>query len=239
MRASRRCCRRRNRNGRCRPGTATAAETAAGGSAADRAGAATRARGHWTPRAATTTSASAWSATCRTGPRPADARCPAGTPGRIAPCPRPRKACRRKARRPGTASRRPCTGLLTLLPIWLTWVVVKFVFVLLSDVSKPWVQPLSRRIAEGNPLLGWFADDWVQTTIAMIATLLVILLVGWLARRVIGQRLLGWFEALVARVPLASTIYGSARKLLDILQTKPDGTQREVLMHSAEEGGVG
>ena len=123
------------------------------------------------------------------------------------------------------------TGLLTLLPIWLTWVVVKFVFVLLSDLSKPWVQPLSQRIAEGNPpLLGWFADDWVQTTIAMIATLLVILLVGWLARRVIGQRLLGWFEALVARVPLASTIYGSARKLLDILQTKPDGTQRVVLI---------
>src|SRR3546814_7340520 len=89
---------------------------------------------------------------------------------------------------------------------------------LLSDVSNPWVQPLSRRIAEGNPLLGWFADDWVQTTIAMIATLLVILLVGWLARRVIGQRLLGWFEALVARVPLASQISGSARKLPDLLQ---------------------
>src|SRR3546814_6653208 len=121
-------------------------------------------------------------------------------------------------------------GLLTLLPIWLTWVVVKFVFVLLSDVSKPCFHPLSRRIAEGNPLLGWFADDWMQTTIAMIATLLVILLVGWLARRVIGQRLLGWFEALVARVPLANTIYGSARKLLDILQTKPDGTQRGVLI---------
>ena len=123
------------------------------------------------------------------------------------------------------------TGLLTLLPIWLTWVVVKFVFVLLSDTSKPWVQPLSRRIAEANPrLLGWFADAWVQTTIAMVATLLVILLVGWLARRVVGQQLLGWFEALVARVPLASTIYGSARKLLDILQTKPDGTQRVVLI---------
>ncbi|MDN5782254.1 MAG: DUF502 domain-containing protein [Luteimonas sp.] len=123
------------------------------------------------------------------------------------------------------------SGLLTLLPIWLTWVVVKFVFVLLSDLSKPWVQPLSQRIAEGNPqLLGWFSDSWVQTTIAMVATLLVILLVGWLARRVVGQRLLSWFEALVARVPLASTIYGSARKLLDILQTKPDGTQRVVLI---------
>ncbi len=123
------------------------------------------------------------------------------------------------------------TGVLTLLPLWLTWIVVKFVFVLLSDLSKPWVQPLSRQIAASNPqLLAWFDDPWVQTTIALIATLLVILLVGWLARRVIGQRLLGWFEALIARVPLANLIYGSARQLLDILQTKPDGVQRVVLI---------
>jgi len=70
----------------------------------------------------------------------------------------------------------------------------------------------------------------VQNAFALVATVLAILLVGWLARRVIGQRLLGWFEAVVARIPLASTIYGSARKLLDILQTKPDGTQRVVLI---------
>ena len=123
------------------------------------------------------------------------------------------------------------TGLLTLLPVWLTWVVVKFVFVLLSDLSKPWVMPVSRGIAASDPrLFGWFDDPWTQTALALIATVLVILLVGWLARRVVGQRILRWFEALIARVPLASTIYGSARKLLDILQTQPDGTQRVVLV---------
>jgi len=123
------------------------------------------------------------------------------------------------------------TGVLTLLPLWLTWIVVKFVFVLLSDLSKPWVLPLSRQIAASNPqLLAWFDDPWVQTTIALLATLLLVLLVGMLARRVIGQRLLGWFEALIARVPLANLIYGSARQLLDILQTKPDGVQRVVLI---------
>ena len=123
------------------------------------------------------------------------------------------------------------TGLLTLLPVWLTWVVVKFVFVLLSDLSKPWVMPVSRGIAASDPrLFGWFDDPWTQTALALIATVLVILLVGWLARRVVGQRMLRWFEALIARVPLASTIYGSARKLLDILQTQPDGTQRVVLI---------
>ena len=122
------------------------------------------------------------------------------------------------------------TGLLTLLPIWLTWVVVKFVFVLLSDTSRPLIGPLLHNLAAGNPALAWLDDPWVQTAIALLATLGVIMLSGVMARRVLGQRLLRWFEALVGRVPLASTIYGSARKLLDILQTQPDGTQRVVLI---------
>ena len=122
------------------------------------------------------------------------------------------------------------SGLLTLLPIWLTWVVVKFVFVLLSDTSRPLIGPLLHNLAAGNPALGWLDDPWVQTAIALLATLGVILMSGWMARRVLGQRLLRWFEAMVGRIPLASTIYGSARKLLDILQTQPDGTQRVVLI---------
>jgi len=128
------------------------------------------------------------------------------------------------------------SGLLTLLPIWLTWIVVKFVFTLLSDLSKPLIAPLSVRIASGFPkTMGWIHADSVQNTIGLVATLVLILLVGWLARRVLGQRMLGWLEALVLRIPLAGTIYSSARKLLDILQTKPDGTQRVVLINFPNE----
>ena len=123
------------------------------------------------------------------------------------------------------------TGLLTLFPLWLTWVVVKFVFVLLSDASRPLTEPLLVGLAEANPQAwGWLIQPWVQTAIALVATLAVILLSGVMTRRVFGQRMLGWFEALIRRIPFANTIYGSARKLLDILQTKPDGTQRVVLV---------
>lgn len=123
------------------------------------------------------------------------------------------------------------TGVLTLLPIWLTWVVVKFVFVLLSGLSRPLVDPLLRNLAVTDPrAFAWLQQDWVQMSIGLLATLAVILLSGVLARRVLGQRMLGWFEALIARVPLANLIYGSARKLLDLLQTTPDGTQRVVLV---------
>jgi uncharacterized membrane protein len=79
-------------------------------------------------------------------------------------------------------------------------------------------------------MLGWLAAPWVQTAIALAATVGFIVLVGLLARRVVGQKVLAWLELLIARIPLAKTIYGSARQLLDLLQTKPDGTQRVVLI---------
>ncbi len=123
------------------------------------------------------------------------------------------------------------TGLLTLLPLWLTWVVVKFVFVALGSLSQPLVEPTLQDLAAASPrALGWLVAPWVMSAIALAATVATILLVGWLTRRVVGQRLLRWFEAFISHIPLASTIYGSARKLLDILQTKPDGTQRVVLI---------
>ncbi|HEY0661979.1 MAG TPA: DUF502 domain-containing protein, partial [Lysobacter sp.] len=102
---------------------------------------------------------------------------------------------------------------------------------LLSDTSRPVIGPLLSNLAASFPqALGWLVQPWVQTAIALVATLAVILLSGAMARIVVGQRLLRWFESLIKRIPLANTIYGSARQLLDILQTKPDGTQRVVLI---------
>jgi uncharacterized membrane protein len=123
------------------------------------------------------------------------------------------------------------SGLLTLLPLWLTWVVFKFVFGMLSDLSKPWVLPLSQRLSETYPrALFWLDAPWVQTAVALVATLVLIVAVGVLAHRVVGRRILGWFEAGIERIPVFNLIYGGARKLLDILQTRPEGAQRVVLI---------
>jgi uncharacterized membrane protein len=122
------------------------------------------------------------------------------------------------------------SGLLTLLPIWLTWVVFKFVFGLLSDVSRGWVGPLLADIAQRFPHLAWLAHTWSLAAIGTISTVILILAVGMLARRVAGQRALGWFEVAIRRIPLAKTVYGSARQLLDLMSAPPDGGQRVVLV---------
>ena len=123
------------------------------------------------------------------------------------------------------------TGLLTLTPIWLVWIVFKFIFGLLSDMSKPIIEPITSNLATSSPeLLGWMSAPWVQTAFALAFTLSFILCIGWLARHVIGKRVLLWVEGLINTIPLVNTVYGSARQLLDLVQTKPDGTQRVVLI---------
>lgn len=128
------------------------------------------------------------------------------------------------------------TGLLTLLPIWLTWVVVRFVFVTLSDISRPWVEPALAGIASGNSAMTWITSETSRGLLAMIGTVLVVLLVGAIAGRMIGQRILRAFDRFIQRVPLANSVYSGARKLLDILQTSPDGTQRVVLIEFPAKG---
>lgn len=129
------------------------------------------------------------------------------------------------------------TGVLTLLPIWLTWVVFKFVFMLLSGISKPWIAVAFDPIAKRFPaMLGWLAADWLQSTLALIATVLFIYGVGWATNRVIGVRLIEALELLIERIPLVKTIYGGTKKLLDLLQTKPEGVQRVVLIEFPHRG---
>jgi uncharacterized membrane protein len=123
------------------------------------------------------------------------------------------------------------TGVLTLLPLWLTGVVFVFVFGLLSGLSSPWISSIAAHLAREFPAaMGWLGAPWVQSLVALAATLVLIYVVGLLATLVFGQRILAGMESLIARIPLAQTIYGGAKKLLDIVQTKPDGAQRVVLI---------
>ncbi|MBS0456596.1 MAG: DUF502 domain-containing protein [Proteobacteria bacterium] len=128
------------------------------------------------------------------------------------------------------------TGLLTLLPLWLTFVVFKFVFGLLSDSSRPLIGPLLVELARQSPSLAWLADPWALTAIGVIATVLLILAVGLLAQRVAGQRLLAWFEAAIRRIPLAKTVYGSSRQLLDMMSSPSGSGQRVVLVEFPHPG---
>ncbi len=129
------------------------------------------------------------------------------------------------------------TGVLTLLPLWLTWVVFKFVFNLLSGLSAPWIQAIAGTLASHFPrAFGWLQAMWVQSLVALAITIIVIYLVGFAVHRVVGQRALAWLEGVIARIPLVQSIYGGTKKLVELMQNKPDGTQRVVLIDFPNDG---
>jgi len=129
--------------------------------------------------------------------------------------------------RPLYVQRYLLTGLLTFIPIWLTWVVFKTIFSLLSQLNLPWIAALFAAFPE---TLGTVRESWLMSLLAFAITLLALYATGFAASRVFGQRLLGAFERLIEHIPIAHSIYGGAKKLMSLLQNKPSGTQRVVLI---------
>ena len=123
------------------------------------------------------------------------------------------------------------TGLLTVFPIWLTWIVFEFVLRQLSKLGAPVVDGLAR-LAQSLPnVFGFVLNiEWVQFLLAATLTVVFLYVLGLLANRVIGKRALEWLDKLMARIPLVQTIYGGTKKLLAALQTRPEGAQRVVLI---------
>ena len=119
------------------------------------------------------------------------------------------------------------TGLLTFIPIWLTWIVFKSIFSLLSQVNLPWITAL---VGAFPDTLGRLHQEWLLSLLAFVFTLLALYAMGFAADRVFGQRILAVFEKLIEHIPIAHSIYGGAKKLMAMLQNKPSGTQRVVLI---------
>lgn len=129
------------------------------------------------------------------------------------------------------------TGLLTVIPLWVTWTVFKFVLNLLAGIGAPLTALLLGAIQAFSPRAAASIDSQgMLFVLALLLTLLVLYLIGFLASRVLGARLIGSFDAVLERIPLVQTIYGGTKKLMAVLQQKPSGVQRVVLIEFPRRG---
>jgi uncharacterized membrane protein len=108
---------------------------------------------------------------------------------------------------------------------------------MLAGIGTPLASALLATLSSGSPLAGVVLNNaWITFVIALLLTLGVLYILGALANRVIGQRLIDGFDALLARIPLVQTIYGGTKKLMAVLQQKPSGVQRVVLVDFPRKG---
>jgi len=123
------------------------------------------------------------------------------------------------------------TGVLIVFPVWLTWVVFEIVLRQLSRFGAPWVDAALGALANGfPPVAPWLDLQSLRFFLAVVLTLGGLYFLGWLATRVIGRRLLGLLDRAINQIPWVKAVYGGTKKLIHVLQTKPEGAQRVVLI---------
>ena len=128
-------------------------------------------------------------------------------------------------------------GLLTIIPIVVVWVVFDFFLSLLSRAGQPLAMGITGFVESNFPAATpWLADERVRAVIAILIALLALYTIGAIASRVVGVKLIGYFERLIERIPFVQTIYSATKKLVTVLQQKPDGTARVVLIEFPHPG---
>jgi uncharacterized membrane protein len=128
------------------------------------------------------------------------------------------------------------SGIVTIIPLWITWLLLDFTFRLLARVGAPLSETLSNKLGVAFPqVVDLLLKPWFRQIVAVVIVLLGLYALGWGVNRVVGKKLLGFFETLMDRLPLVQTVYGSVKKLIGALQTEPSETQRVVLIEFPHE----
>ena len=118
-------------------------------------------------------------------------------------------------------------GILLILPLAITYLILRSLFRLVHGISSPLVEKLLRW-PETTPAV---ADllPYLTPVISILLTLTLVLAVGLVGGNFVGRRLLAWFESVLMRVPLVKWLYGSARQLMDAFGAASGGAFREVV----------
>ncbi len=123
----------------------------------------------------------------------------------------------------GLIRNRLISGLLVIVPLVISYQVLRFLLVKLDGFLNPLV---SRYIGHEIPGLG------------IATTLLVVLLVGFIAHSVVGGRLIRAWEGFLIRVPIVRTVYSPAKQLLETFTISADITYKRVALVEYPRKGV-
>jgi uncharacterized membrane protein len=123
------------------------------------------------------------------------------------------------------------TGLIFILPLYITWILVKLVVAWLKDLLHDTFSLLFR-LTFGNFLGEYYARiEWVFLfLIGLPIVLAFIIIVGWAAQNLLGKRILAWAERTAKKIPLLGGIYSASRQLVDTVFLKGKESYKRVVM---------
>ena len=115
-------------------------------------------------------------------------------------------------------------GIAVVLPIWITYLIV-------VDFLLAWMDGLLGRVFEaifGQRIYG----------LGVLATLLLVLLVGALTRNMVGRKLVTLGERLLLNIPIVKNVYAASKQFLDAFTVPGKSAFRHVVLVEYPRKGV-
>ena len=116
-------------------------------------------------------------------------------------------------------------GVITIGPLFVTYLIFSFLLGSLARAGLPVIQLFAAFFPAG-----WLSDPWMQSLMAVGLTLFVLYVVGGLTSLVVGRQAFSLFESLLERLPFVAKVYSSVRQLIDTMMAKKESSQRVVLV---------
>jgi uncharacterized membrane protein len=103
------------------------------------------------------------------------------------------------------------TGLVAIIPIWITFFIVTILFKLVSNFAFP--------------IVNYFVVDryWVHVIarfLSFFISVISIIILGFIANRVFGKSVLDLIEKLIEKLPILSTIHSAAKQFVNFIFCK-------------------
>ena len=125
-----------------------------------------------------------------------------------------------------TLKRSFVTGLIVLMPLGVTFIVIKF---LLEKIGQP---ASTLFFGSWSHLLDQHWLEMIASVLSIFIVVAIITLFGWLSKFVLGKTVLRLTENLIRNIPFINTVYSTVKQIVDTLgKNKQAVFQKAVLVH--------
>ena len=131
--------------------------------------------------------------------------------------------------------KRMLTGLLLILPVYVTFFVVKFLFGFVGGTLAPVIKKVLQFYGVALPKSS--LDEFIITFFGLILTFIALYFIGIFAANFVGKAIISYFENLLTKTPIIRTIYSSVKQIIHAVSLPgKQAFKRVVLVDFPKEG---
>lgn len=122
-------------------------------------------------------------------------------------------------------------GILTALPIIITYFFLSFILKRISGFLIPYLDLLSE-------MLNVSLSETEKFVLSLTFLIIIIFLIGVFAKIYVGKKTIHLFEKILSKIPIIRSIYSAIRQIIDAFQMSSNNSFKKVVLIEYPKSGV-